>query len=156
MSGETSAHRQVKALVWLTTGQPGLLDQGGESAQMLHSREQLGALRLKTHPLMVSPGMATHGPAVCPESFLLPPSPLDLVSEFTLVPLEKAMIRYLGLHSSAELREHKTYRDTDVSPDVTATYRAAVMRMGIVWCGLLQPGPRSQTPGPAGHHVSLQ
>lgn len=52
--------------------------------------------------------MATHGPVVCPPSRVfgscLPSLTVDLVSEFTLVPLETAMIRYLGLHSSAELR----------------------------------------------------
>lgn len=31
-----------------------------------------------------------------------------------------------------------------------ATYRAVVMSMGIMWCGLLQPWPHSQTPGACG------
>lgn len=68
---------------------------------------------------MVSPSMATHGPVVCrPHQktlavVLFPPTlSHDLVCEFTLVPLEKAVIRYLGLHGNAGPRGVCVYADT--------------------------------------------
>lgn len=56
---------------------------------------------------MVSPSMVTHEPVVCPPprdfGCCFIPSTLspDLVCEVTLVPLEKAVINYLGVHGNA-------------------------------------------------------
>lgn len=52
-----------------------------------------------------------------------------------------------------ELPEHKhihSNRDTDINSSYrrrhSTTYKADIMSMGIIWCGLLQPWPRSQNP----------